>query len=101
MPGADILQFDTAAQPIQARINIAARNWAVLGTMLPQIDDLSGELGIDISVSGSIDAPRLQGSARINDGAFLLPAQKLKVEQIRLPADGSPPAEAAPFSVDS
>jgi translocation and assembly module TamB len=100
MPGADILQFDTAAQPIQARINIAARNWAVLSTMLPQIDDLSGELGIDISVSGSIDAPRLQGSARINDGAFLLPAQKLKVEQIRLAmqSDGS---ESVEFSIDA
>ena len=25
---------------------------------------------------------------------------RMKVEQIRLPADGSPPAESAPFSVD-
>jgi len=100
MPGADILQFDTAAQPIQAKISVAARNWAVLGKMLPQIDDISGELGIDISVSGSIATPRLQGSARINDGAFRLPAQKLKVEQIHLSLQGDG-SESLEFSIDA
>jgi autotransporter translocation and assembly factor TamB len=100
MPGANILQFDTAAQPIQAQINIAAHNWSVLNAMLPQVDEISGELGIDIRVSGNIGAPRLQGSARINEGSFLLPVQKLKIEQISLDlqSDGS---ERLAFNVEA
>jgi autotransporter translocation and assembly factor TamB len=100
MPDADILQFDTATQPIQAKFSIEAHNWSVLNAMLPQIDEISGDLGIDIAVSGSIATPRLQGSARLSDGAFLLSEQNLRVEQLNLDlqSDGSQLLE---FSIDA
>jgi len=82
LPEADILKLDIDQQSIEARLNGRMRSWVVLNSMIPQIEALSGELNLDIAVSGSFAQPLFQGSARFDDGGFLLKEPELKVEQI-------------------
>ncbi len=89
MPGASILDFDNEGQAIRASAKISARNWAILDAMIPQISKLRGELVLDLSASGSLVQPRLQGNARLRNGAVYLQAQKMEVTQIELNASSN------------
>ena len=53
----------------------------------------------DVSLDDAITAFE-RGTALKAHCQARLEEARMKVEQIRLPADGSPPAESAPFSVD-
>lgn len=91
MPGADLLRLDTRGQAIEARVRVNARDWSIVDAMLPQIEDLHGELMLDIAVGGTLGQPRLQGNARLDDGSFTLREPRLRIEKITLSAqsDGS------------
>ena len=91
LPGARILDFDSAAQNLQAAATVTASNWRIVDAMIPQIEDLRGNLKIALTASGSLTEPRIQGSANLRDGGFRLPAQNLEITQIELQAssDGS------------
>jgi autotransporter translocation and assembly factor TamB len=82
MPEADILNLEIDQQSIEARLNGKMRTWVVLDALIPQIEELSGELNLDIDVTGSLARPLFQGSARFDGGGFLLNEPELKVEQI-------------------
>jgi exodeoxyribonuclease VII small subunit len=53
----------------------------------------------DVSLDDAITAFERDTALKAHCQARLEEA-RMKVEQIRLPVDGSPPAESAPFSVD-
>ena len=53
----------------------------------------------DVSLDDAITAFE-RGTALKAHCQGRLEEARMKVEQIRLPADGSPPSESAPFSVD-
>ena len=53
----------------------------------------------DVSLDDAITAFE-RGTALKAHCQARLEEARMKVEQIRLPVDGSPPAESAPFSVD-
>ena len=53
----------------------------------------------DVSLDDAITAFE-RGTALKAHCQARLEEARMKVEQIRLPTDGSPPAESAPFSVD-
>ena len=53
----------------------------------------------DVSLDDAITAFE-RGTALKAHCQARLEEARMKVEQIRLPADGSPPTESAPFSVD-
>ena len=82
MPEADILKLEIDQQSIEARLSGKMRSWVVLNSMIPQIEAPSGELNLDIAVSGSLAHPLFRGSARFDEGEFLLKEPELKVEQI-------------------
>ncbi len=94
MPGADILQLDTAQQTLQAQVRVDAQDWAVLDGLLPQVDNLRGRLQTDLKITGSFAKPRLQGNATLSEGAINLLESGLQFEQINanLHSDGSQPA---------
>ncbi|MEC7651434.1 MAG: exodeoxyribonuclease VII small subunit [Pseudomonadota bacterium] len=54
----------------------------------------------DVSLDDAIAAFE-RGTALKAHCQARLEEARMKVEQIRLPADGTPPSEAAPFSTDS
>jgi exodeoxyribonuclease VII small subunit len=55
-----------------------------------------GDVSLDDAITAFERGTALKGHCQAR-----LEEARMKVEQIRLPADGRPPAEAAPFSVDS
>ena len=91
LPGAEVLQFDSEQQPIEGQIDIQAINWNLVDGLIPEIDELSGELRMAITIGGSIAKPRLQGSADFIDGGFVLQQPGMMFDQItaHLDSDGS------------
>lgn len=54
-----------------------------------------GDVSLDDAITAFERGTKLKAHCQAR-----LEEARMKVEQIRLPADGSPPAESAPFSVD-
>jgi len=100
MPGAEILKFDSAQQAIVASIEVKAQDLTALDALLPQIEKLSGDLELNLDVTGNFAQPRLQGSASLRGGSFTLAASKQVIEQIdlNLQSDGS---ERARFNIQA
>jgi translocation and assembly module TamB len=86
MPGASILDLDTRRQALQASASARLRNWAIVDGMIPQVENLRGELELNLTVSGVLSKPSLQGSARLRDGGVFLPALKMEADQIEVNA---------------
>ena len=89
LPQADILQLDLERQTVQASVNVAARNWAVLDALIPQIEILHGEMELRIDANGLVTRPQLQLSGRLVGGAIQLLEPEMTIEDIELDLQSS------------
>jgi translocation and assembly module TamB len=55
--------------------------------MLPEVYDLRGELGLNLSVDGTLAAPRLKGRARLLDASLRIPRLGLGIAPLSLKAE--------------
>ena len=86
LPGASLLELDTEAQPLRATASLEMQNWRVVDDMLEPIENLRGELQLDIELGGSLGQPRLQGSGQLNNGGMYVPSLQANLNRIKFSA---------------
>lgn len=81
------LQFDSAAnQIVSGQLNASIQQLAILETLLPQASNVKGAISADMAVKGSLQAPQLNGSVRLKDGAVDVDEFGLAIREINLDA---------------
>jgi autotransporter translocation and assembly factor TamB len=88
LPGANLLALNTRTQVIQADARLELRDLGIVDALIDEIDELSGEVKLDVALSGTLDQPRVQGKASLSGGSLRLPRQKIRLRQIGLNAEG-------------
>lgn len=76
------------SQPLQGRINIDIRDLAFLAGFVPDLHKPTGALDVDYALAGTIGAPRVSGTARLQGGQADIPRLGLELRQIQLTATG-------------
>ncbi|MCI5065957.1 translocation/assembly module TamB domain-containing protein [bacterium] len=72
-------------QITEDEVEISAEGGVLLRSFLslaPQLDDLSGELGIEISVTGDLQSPRINGIATVQNGGLAIESGDIVLSRI-------------------
>lgn len=75
-------------QTLDADLDLALSDLKFISLFAPQLQAITGQLNADMSITGSIDQPQLQGHLILNDAATDLPALGIKLEDINLSVIG-------------
>lgn len=76
------------AQPLRGTARLEVADLAPLAAFAPGLSGVQGRIDADLSLAGSVAAPRLSGTARLTGGAADLAAQGLHLEPVELTAAG-------------
>jgi translocation and assembly module TamB len=87
----------TASTPLDGRLSVSLPSLALLEALAPQLTEVRGQLVVDATIGGTLDAPQPGGEARVEGFAAQVPELGLKLREgrIALRPDG-----AERFSID-
>ncbi len=80
----------TEPQPLSGRIRAELPDLIGLQAWVPELEATAGSLSADLSLAGSLEAPRILGELRLANGAADLPLAGLELRQIELRISGNP-----------
>jgi autotransporter translocation and assembly factor TamB len=100
LPGANLLTLDYKTQPLQAEARISARDLGLVEAMIETVDELEGQLEMNLTFAGTLDQPQVQGSARLQNAALSIPDLNLKLNQLNISAQSESP-EKVLYRVDA
>lgn len=89
LPGAQLLALDYSQQPIRAQARLIASDLGLIEALLPEVQELKGELAVDLKSTGTLARPNIQGDARFVNGALRVPRLGLTIDQISLVSENS------------
>lgn len=72
------------AQRLDGRLQARVTGLARLARLVPDLDQVTGELDADLGLAGTLGQPRLNGRASLRGGGFELPYYALRVSQLDL-----------------
>ncbi len=75
-------ELDFGAWPIQAKLKAESRTLSFLSILSQDIDRVGGKLAIDLDFSGTLGAPRADGTMLLSDGELDLYAINLAMRQL-------------------
>lgn len=84
LPGAHLFGLDYAHQALRADAQLSAQDLGLVEALIPEIQDLRGQITLDLNASGTLARPQLQGSARLIDGSLRIPRLGLTIDQLSL-----------------
>ena len=86
LPGAKLLALNSKTQTLTASAQLNVHDLGLIEALIPEIQDLSGEVGLNISLTGTLAQPRLKGQAQLVKGTLRIPRMGLSIDQINLQA---------------
>lgn len=84
LPKVNLLTLDKKKQIIQASAELNIINLGLIEAILPEVNNVKGEIGFNGNVSGTLEKPRYKAKVYLNKGTLRIPRLGLKVEQIKL-----------------
>ncbi|MCP4469095.1 MAG: hypothetical protein GY815_00145 [Gammaproteobacteria bacterium] len=84
LPRAQLLTLDLEQQPLRASAQVSFEKINLIQLLIPEVDQLEGELTLDLAVTGSLAQPQLSAQAKIPLASFKIPRLGLQVEQLSL-----------------
>ncbi|MCW8853147.1 MAG: translocation/assembly module TamB domain-containing protein, partial [Gammaproteobacteria bacterium] len=84
LPGAKLTQLDINKQAIQAEVQLKIHDPGLIEVMLPEIQDLKGEVELVLSINGVMAQPGLSGHAELLNGELRIPRLGLSIKKISL-----------------
>jgi len=84
LPGAELLKLDSSSQTLQGEAQLVIHKLELIEALVPEVQDIEGEAGLTLSVSGVLNQPRLGGEAYLRNGALRIPRLGLKMDQLSL-----------------
>ena len=100
LPGANLLTLDYDNQSLQGEARISARDLGLVGIMLDEVENLKGQLEVNLKIAGTIGEPKIQGSANLIDAQLSAPTLKLELTGFNIKAQ-SENAEKLVFRADA
>ena len=84
LPGAKLLAFDYPRQSLRADAQLNAHDLGLIEALVPEIQDLRGQVALDVKASGTFARPNIKGSIRLIDGSLRIPSLGLSIDQLSL-----------------
>lgn len=84
LPGAQLLALDRKRQAVYAGADLTISDLGLITALIPDIQDLKGDVNIKLGVTGTLAQPVLSGQASISRGEFRLPRLGLNIDQFNL-----------------
>ncbi|MEN8215763.1 MAG: translocation/assembly module TamB domain-containing protein [Pseudomonadota bacterium] len=72
----------TGEQPMQGRLKMTFADFAILPTLVPQLENTQGWLGMDVNLGGTMAAPKVRGLIRVRNAALELPDFGLELKKL-------------------
>ncbi len=89
LPGAQLLGLDSTTQALRASAQLSAHDLGLVEALIPEIQDLHGQVAVDLNVTGTLAKPALKGSAKLIDGSLRIPRLGITVDQLSLLSQNS------------
>ena len=86
LPNINLLNVNKHTQPLQANAQLKLHNLGLVEALLPDVQDLKGELDLHVSAGGTLDQPQLNTNARLRNGSLRIPGLGLVVDRLGLNA---------------
>lgn len=100
LPGAKLLTLDYETQPLKADARIRGGDLALVEAMIEAVEELKGQLDMNLTFAGTLGQPQVQGSARLKNAELNIPDLNLKLNQLNINAQ-SESAEKVLYRVDA
>ncbi|MEW8266018.1 MAG: translocation/assembly module TamB domain-containing protein [Candidatus Thiodiazotropha sp.] len=84
LPGIDPRHLNLEQQPLEGRVKGGIDDLAMLTALSPQLQNSRGGLNLDLSMEGSLAAPRVKGGATLDQGAVDIPQLGIELRDIDL-----------------
>ncbi len=84
LPGAQILALDYPRQSLRAEAQLSAHDLGLIEALIPEIQDLRGQVALDLKASGTLARPNVKGAVKLIDGALRIPRLGLSIDQLSL-----------------
>tara|TARA_A100001391_G_scaffold174259_1_gene136618 strand:- start:8306 stop:11827 length:3522 start_codon:yes stop_codon:yes gene_type:complete len=80
----------SAEAPLQGEIRVDVPSLADLAPLIPRVGQVSGRLGGDLALGGSLAHPAVGGELALEDGSVTVPDLGITAENLRLSVRGDP-----------
>ena len=84
LPGAQLLSLDYSRQTLRADAQLTANDLGLIEALVPEIQDLRGQIALDLNATGTLARPSIKGSANLIDGSLRIPRLGLTIDQLSL-----------------
>lgn len=86
---------------LSGNLEASSSNLAPVEAFVPQLQDVAGELGVNLTLSGNLSDPQILGRADLTDASAKVPEMGLSLKNIELHADSSAERITLTGGVDS
>jgi len=100
LPGAKLLTLDYETQPLKADARIRGADLALVEAMIEAVEELNGQLDMNLTFTGTLGQPQVQGSAHLKNAALSIPDLNLKLNQLNISVQSESP-EKVLFRADA
>jgi translocation and assembly module TamB len=83
-PGLDLVNLDSQRQTVQGSLQAKIQDLALVSVIAPEVQNIQGRINADFKLSGTLENPKLQGSANLLEGAADIPLAGLELRQLAL-----------------
>ncbi|MCW8934295.1 MAG: translocation/assembly module TamB domain-containing protein [Gammaproteobacteria bacterium] len=84
LPEASLLDINTQQQKIIANIKSEIHNLGLIEAIIPEIQELRGDVKFDFNIDGTLAQPNLYGQADLLNGSLKVPGLGLKIENLNI-----------------
>jgi translocation and assembly module TamB len=84
LPGIDPLSPDMGQQTISGRLQAKLRDLSMISLVSPKLQNVHGRIESDLSLSGTLAQPKVEGGAELLEGAMDIPELGLGLREIGL-----------------
>ncbi|MES9824469.1 MAG: translocation/assembly module TamB domain-containing protein [Candidatus Thiodiazotropha endolucinida] len=84
LPGIDLTDLKPDQQSLQGMIKGGVQNLAMLTAFSPQLQNSRGELSVDMTLGGSLSEPRIDGDAKLTQGAIDIPVLGIELRDMEM-----------------
>ncbi len=82
LPGLKINSINSHTQKINADFSMSMNDPRIIEAMLPVMQDFKGAFDLSLNAKGTIEQPRINLHAKINNGSFKIPQLGLQIKDI-------------------
>jgi len=84
LPRARLLTLDPEQQPVEAGLKMSFNELELIEYLLPEVDQIKGQLAFDVELSGKLAQPLMTANASMPQTSFNIPRLGLQIEEVSL-----------------